>query len=136
MAGTDHGQTQAKPDGRRRLEPGPDHPIAVHAFPGRVRVVFNGHLVADSVHAIRLQEAGYPPVYYIPRQDCDWARFTPSDHGSYCPYKGDASYFHLDVDGRRAVNAVWSYEAPFAAVSRIGGFVAFYPDRVDRIEAD
>jgi len=136
MAGTDHAQAKTKPDGRKRLEPGPDHPIAVTEFPGRVRVAFHGHLIANSVNAVRLQEADYPPVYYIPRQDCDWALFTPSDHSSYCPYKGEASYFHLDVDGKRAADAVWSYETPFPAVSRIGSFVAFYPDRVDTIEAD
>jgi uncharacterized protein (DUF427 family) len=122
--------------GRRPLEPGPEHPIAVSEFPGRVRVAFNGRLVANTANAVRLQEAGYPPVYYIPREDCDWSLFAPSDRTSHCPYKGEARYFHLDVDGRRASDAVWSYERPYPAVARIAGCVAFYPDRVDTIEAD
>ncbi len=136
MANTQHSTETAKTRGKAKLEPSDKHPITVEEFPGRVRVAFNGHLIANTANAVRLQEADYPPVYYIPRHDCDWRLFTPSDHTSHCPYKGEASYFHLDVDGKRAKDAVWSYEAPHDAVSRIGGFVAFYPERVDRIEAD
>lgn len=137
MANTQQATGKSKNRGKAaQLVPDKDHPITVDEFPGRVRVAFNGHLIANTANAVRLQEADYPPVYYIPRHDCDWRMFTPSDHTSHCPYKGEASYFHLDVDGKRAKDAVWSYEAPFEAVSRIGGFVAFYPDRVDRIEAD
>lgn len=130
------GKVSAKVTGRVRKEPGPDHPITVDEFPGRVRVSFNGRLVANSSNAVRLQEADYPPVYYIPRHDLVWAHFKASDHTSYCPYKGEASYFTLEVDGRQAENAVWSYEEAYPAVSRISGLVAFYPDRVDAIEAD
>lgn len=136
MASISPSAGKATKRGKRQLEPGPEHPITVEEFSGRVRVAFNGRLIANTANAVRLQEADYPPVYYIPRHDCDWRLFTPSDHTSHCPYKGEASYFHLDVDGERAKDAVWSYETPHAAVSRIGGFVAFYPDRVDRIEAD
>lgn len=126
----------AESRGKARREPGPDHPIRVDEFPGRVRVSFNGRLIANSANAVKLQEADYPPVYYIPRHDVVWAHFKPSDHSTYCPYKGEASYFTLEVEDRRAENAVWSYESPYPAVSRIGGLVAFYPDRVDAIEAD
>ena len=127
---------EARVGGRVRREPGPDHPIALADYPGRVRVTFNGRLVANSARAVTLREANYPPVYYIPRADCAWAYFTPVDHTSYCPYKGEAAYFTLAVDGRRAENAVWSYEDAYPAVARIAGLVAFYPDRVDRIDAD
>jgi uncharacterized protein (DUF427 family) len=115
-------------------EPGPDHPITVKPNPKRVRVHFNGKVVADSARALSLKEASYPPVHYIPRADADMTAFARTDHHTHCPYKGDASYFSLEVDGKRAVNAVWSYEQPFPAVSAIQEHLAFYPDRVDRIE--
>jgi uncharacterized protein (DUF427 family) len=115
--------------------PGPDHPITVTPQAGLVRVRFNGETVAESRRALRLQEAHYPPVFYIPRADARMELFTRSDTGSHCPYKGDASYYSLAVGGRRAVDAVWSYETPYPSVIQIAGHLAFYPDRVDGIEA-
>jgi uncharacterized protein (DUF427 family) len=115
-------------------EPGPDHPITVKPNPNRVRVHFNGKVVADSARALSLKEASYPPVLYIPRADADMSAFARTDHHTHCPYKGEASYFSLEVDGKRAVNAVWSYEQPFPAVDSIKEHLAFYPDRVDQIE--
>jgi uncharacterized protein (DUF427 family) len=57
-----------------------------------------------------------------------------SAHASHCPYKGDAAYYSLRVDGRTAENAVWTYEKPYPAMAPIKDHLAFYPDRVDRIE--
>src|SRR5262249_19805209 len=57
-----------------------------------------------------------------------------TDHATYCPYKGDCAYYSIPLGGERAVNAVWSYEAPYAAVAAIKDYVAFYPTRVDAIE--
>ena len=62
------------------------------------------------------------------------ALFACTAHASYCPYKGDAAYFSLAVDGRTSENAVWTYEAPYPAMAEITGYIAFYPSRVDRIE--
>ncbi|MEO8631568.1 MAG: DUF427 domain-containing protein, partial [Betaproteobacteria bacterium] len=73
-------------------------------------------------------------VFYIPREDADMTFFERTDHASHCPYKGDASYYSLKVDGRTAENAVWTYEQPYAAVDAIAGRLAFYPNRVDAIE--
>jgi uncharacterized protein (DUF427 family) len=114
--------------------PGPDHPITIEPNPKRVRVTFNGRVVADSHHALSLREARYPAVQYIPRADIDMAMLQRTGHASQCPYKGDASYFSLAVDGRQSENAAWSYEAPYPAVAQIKAHVAFYPGRVDRIE--
>ena len=55
-------------------------------------------------------------------------------HKTHCPYKGDAAYYTIQVGGRAAENAVWTYEAPYPAVAAIKGHLAFYPERVDRIE--
>jgi uncharacterized protein (DUF427 family) len=113
--------------------PGPDHPITIEPNPRRVRVTFNGRVVADTRRALTLREAGYAPVQYIPRADVDVALFKRTAHATYCPYKGDASYFSLKVDGRVSENAAWSYEAPYPAVAAIRGHLAFYPRRVEGI---
>jgi uncharacterized protein (DUF427 family) len=61
------------------------------------------------------------------------ALFARTAHSTYCPYKGHAAYYSLDVDGRRSENAVWTYEEPYPAVAAIKEHLAFYPRRVDRI---
>ena len=114
--------------------PGPDHPIAIAPNPGRVRVAFNGRVVADTRRALTLREASYPPVQYIPRADIDMALLERTAHATYCPYKGDCAYYSVPAGGERSTNAVWTYEEPYAAVAAIKGHVAFYPDRVGAIE--
>jgi len=114
--------------------PGPGHPITITPNANRVRVSFAGKIVADSKRALTLREAHYAAVKYTPREDADMSLLKPTSHKSHCPYKGDASYFSIVGDGRAAENAVWSYEQPFAAMAEIEGYLAFYPDRVDKIE--
>jgi uncharacterized protein (DUF427 family) len=113
--------------------PGPDHPISIDANRSRVVVTAGGKVIADSRDALTLREASYPAVQYIPRRDVDMAALTRSEHTTYCPYKGDASYYSIAAGGDRSRNAVWSYETPFEAMAQIKGYVAFYPDRVDKI---
>jgi len=113
--------------------PGPDHPITIEANPSRVVVTVGGKVIADSRDALTLREAAYPPVQYIPRRDVDMAALARTEHTTYCPYKGDASYYSIPAGGDRSVNAVWTYEAPFEAMAQIKDYVAFYPDRVDEI---
>ncbi|TAU89813.1 DUF427 domain-containing protein [Rhizobium leguminosarum] len=114
--------------------PGPDHPITVEHNPSRVVVTLGGKTIADTHDALTLCEASYPPVQYIPRKDVDMSLLQRTDHSSHCPYKGDASYYSIIPGGERSKNAVWTYEAPNAAVSSIKDHLAFYPDRVDDIE--
>ena len=113
--------------------PGPDHPITITPTSGTVTVTLGGKVIAASTHALTLQEANYPAVQYIPRADVDMAQFTATDHTTYCPYKGAASYFSIPAGGARTVNAIWSYETPHDAVAAIKDHLAFYPDRVDAI---
>ncbi len=115
--------------------PGPDHPITIEPNPDRVRVTLGGKIIADTTGALTLREAAYPAVHYIPRRDVDMSALARSDHTTYCPYKGEASYFSLPAGGDRSVNAVWTYETPFEAMAPIKEYVAFYPDRVDSIDA-
>ena len=114
--------------------PGPDHPIAIERNPHRVVVKIAGRVVADTRSALTLREANYPGVQYIPRADVDMSLLELSDHATYCPYKGECAYYSIPAGGERSTNAVWTYEAPHAAVAVIKDHVAFYPDRVDAIE--
>lgn len=113
----------------------PSHRVQTAPAGVRVRVSFQGEIIADSKDAIRLDEASYPPVFYVPRKDVDMSRLSRTEHQTYCPYKGNAAYFSLAVDGRTAENAVWSYEQPYDEVAVIREYLAFYPNRVDGIEA-
>jgi uncharacterized protein (DUF427 family) len=114
--------------------PGPDHPITIERNPTRIVVTLGGRVVADTREALTLREAAYPPVQYIPRKDVDMALLARTEHTTYCPYKGDCSYYSIPLGGERSVNAVWRYEAPYAAVTPIKDYLAFYPNRVDAIE--
>ena len=110
------------------------HPITIERNLKRVVVSIGGTVLADSRDALILREAGYAAVQYIPRKDVDMTLLEQSAHATYCPYKGDCSYFSIPSGGERATNAVWTYEAPYDAVAAIRNHLAFYPDRVDAIE--
>jgi uncharacterized protein (DUF427 family) len=118
------------------LVPGPDHPIAITPHAGKVRVRLGDRIVADTTAALSLKEASYPAVLYIPRADVDLSLLERTEHSTWCPYKGDASYYSIPSGGDRSVNAIWTYEAAHPAVAEIQGHMAFYPDRVDSIETD
>src|SRR6201998_3309427 len=114
--------------------PGPDHPITIEHNPNLVVILVAGDVMACTRDALTLREASYPAVHYVPRKDVDMALLQRTDHSTYCPYKGDCAYFSIPLGGERSTNAVWTYEAPYAAVVSIKDHLAFYPDRVDAIE--
>ncbi len=116
-------------------EPGPDHPITVTPSGRHVVVRIGGQIVAESDRALVLQETTMPPVFYIPREDARMDLMTRTNNSSTCPYKGVASYYSVTSGDRTAENAVWSYETPYHWMSAIAGHLAFYPNRVDAIEA-
>ncbi|TCO22128.1 uncharacterized protein (DUF427 family) [Kribbella steppae] len=113
-----------------KKSPGPDHPITVGKNPDRVVVKAGDQVIADTRDALSLQEASYPAVQYIPREDVDLTLLERTDHQTYCPYKGDASYYSVLPAGAAGVNAVWTYEQPYDAVADIREYLAFYPDRM------
>jgi uncharacterized protein (DUF427 family) len=116
---------------RERKIPGPDHPITIEDTGQRVLARVGTRVVADTARALTLREAGYPPVQYIPLEDVDQKLLTPTETLTYCPYKGDASYYSIDLDGGNGLtDAVWTYREPYEAVAPIAGHVAFYTDRV------
>ena len=114
--------------------PGLDHPITITPTRGLVTVTVNGRRVASTCEALTLKEATYPTVQYIPRKDVDMTQLQRSSHQTYCPYKGECAYYSIPAGGERSVNAVWTYEAPYAAVAAICEYLAFYPERVEAIE--
>lgn len=113
--------------------PGPDHPITIARNPAQITVTVGGQVIAKTTDALTLREASYPPVHYIPRKDVDMSLLTRTAHSTYCPFKGDASYYSIPSGGERSSNAVWTYESAFPAVAAINDHLAFYTDRVDSI---
>lgn len=113
---------------------GGGHRIDITLNSHRVRVIHQGVTMADTQAAFTLAETGLPEVFYFPRGDVNMARLERSDHTSHCPFKGDASYFHLRTEDGLVENAVWCYENPFDGVQQIKGYLAFYVSRVDRID--
>src|SRR5215469_1398096 len=111
--------------------PGPDHPITLTGHEGRIQALYNGHLIADSGDVIWLKEASYKPVAYFPREDVEMGFLAQTRLDTYCPYKGHASYFTVNMDGQIAENAVWTYETPHPAMALIRDRLAFYPNHVE-----
>lgn len=114
------------------LDPTAGHPITIEPTKGRVRVRVNGEIVADTHAALQLSEATLPPVQYIPIADVVQDRLTRTDTGTYCPFKGDASYYSVTTaSGDTVEDVIWTYEHPYPAVAAIAGHVAFYPDKAE-----
>jgi uncharacterized protein (DUF427 family) len=114
--------------------PGPDHPITLEPAENRWRAKFAGHVIADSNDALILREADYPPRVYFPRADVSMEFMSRTDRSTHCPYKGDAAYYTVLMDGQFAENAVWTYETPYPAMEAIAGLLAFYPDKIEVYE--
>ena len=112
------------------LEPTAEHPITVAPTNRHVTVRVNGEVVADTDAALTLQEASYPAVHYIPLGDVNQSLLRRTDTATYCPFKGDASYYSVTTSAGDTVDdVIWTYEQPYPAVVAIAGHVAFYPDR-------
>lgn len=121
---------------RQVLEPTPQHPITVEPSTQHVVVRINGDVVADTRRAVDLQESNYPVVHYIPLIDVVADVLTPTDTNTYCPYKGEASYYSVTTAAGTVEDAVWTYPHPYPAVAPIAGHVAFYADTADITVAD
>jgi uncharacterized protein (DUF427 family) len=118
------------------LTPGPDHPITIEPATKRWRARFAGHVIADTNDALILREANLAPVVYFPREDVAMEYMARTDRTTHCPYKGDAGYYTILMDGELVENAVWTYEEPFYAMEPIAGRLAFYPDKVEVYAVD
>jgi uncharacterized protein (DUF427 family) len=111
--------------------PDPEHEITISPSTDRV-LVRSGHTtIADSQATLVLRETNHQPVRYIPLADVDRSLLAPSQLTTYCPYKGDASYYSIVAGEERGTDAVWFYDQPYPAVAQIKDHVAFYSDRVE-----
>jgi uncharacterized protein (DUF427 family) len=119
---------------RVNLSPGPLHPITVEPSSASVTVTLHGRRIAASSETLTLHEANHAPVRYFPREHVEADVLVESDHATYCPFKGDAAYYHLRVEGETVENAVWTYPSPYDAVSPITGYLAFHPKAVDSVD--
>ena len=116
----------------------PEHRVDLLPETKRVRVVFNGTVIADSTAALRCEETGHEPVHYIPEKDIRLDLMRPTDHKTYCPFKGDCSYWTIEVENggnkQQSENAVWGYRAPYDEANGLADHYAFYKSRVEAIE--
>jgi uncharacterized protein (DUF427 family) len=121
----------------------PEHRVDLLPETRRVRVTFAGIVIADSLQAVRCEETGHEPVHYVPEKDVRLDLMHPTEHKSYCPFKGDCSYWTVEYwtveidDGgakRQSENAVWAYRAPYDEAVGLAGHYAFYKSRVDSVE--
>jgi uncharacterized protein (DUF427 family) len=114
------------------LLPDVTHPITIHPTGSRVTVRIGGVTIASTDRALSLAEASYPVVQYIPLEDVDQELLQRTATQSYCPYKGDASYYSVTTaDGATETDIIWTYEEPYDAVKEIAGHVAFYANRAE-----
>jgi uncharacterized protein (DUF427 family) len=118
------------------FEKNPAHRVDIAPSAVHVKVEINGEVVADSTRTQRLDESNHGPVYYVPRADVKMALLEKTEHTSYCPYKGQASYYTITAKDRVSENAIWSYETPYDECAPISEHMAFYPSRVDALIVD
>ncbi len=107
------------------------HTVTVTPTDAHVEIRLGGVLLADSEHALRLDETGLPARYYLPKDDVRMDLLSATTFHTTCPFKGEASYWSATVDGATHDGIVWGYEAPIEAAAAIAGHLCFYPDRVE-----
>lgn len=105
---------------------GPAHRLLFEPFPRRVRAVFGGATVLDTTSGMLLHESNLGPQLYLPRDDVRGDLLTRTEHRTHCPFKGDASYWSVTVNGQTADNAVWSYLDPLPEATWLRDHVALY----------
>ena len=129
---------------RSRITPGPNQesvwdyprPPRVEACDSRLQVLVDQITVAETTESFRVLETSHPPVYYFPPGSVRMDLLSPAAHRSFCEWKGTASYYSLRLSDRVVPNVAWSYRAPTARFSKIAGFLAFYPSKVDACFVD
>src|SRR5436309_5575378 len=129
---------RAMPNAAPGYQKKPEHRVDLLPETRRVRVTFAGQIVADTNAALRCEETGHEPVHYIPEKDMRLELMRPTDHKTYCPFKGDCSYWTIEVENggnkQQSENAVWGYRVPYDEANGLAGHYAFYKSRVEAIE--
>jgi uncharacterized protein (DUF427 family) len=116
---------------RIRLKPNAAHRVTLQPTGHRVVVRVGDRVIGNSRNALTLRESSYPEVQYVPLADIDATMLRKTDSSTYCPFKGDASYYSVITPSGELTDAAWTYEHPFPAVAEIAGHLAFYPHQVE-----
>jgi uncharacterized protein (DUF427 family) len=109
----------------------PDYRVDVEANPGRIRAALGHTVIADSSRALIVRETNLDPVIYFPRPDVELGLAEKTELRTFCPFKGEASYWTFRCGDSVAENVAWSYETPFHQVARLKDYVSFYSARVE-----
>lgn len=110
-----------------------DH-VRVNAAP-RIRVVLGGEEIVDTDRGFVVQEGGMPARYYVPR-DAVRAQLANTEDVGACPWKGKWRHLDVTVGQKRVAKAAWTYDSVTEVAKPIEGFISFYPNKVDAIEAE
>jgi uncharacterized protein (DUF427 family) len=108
------------------------HTITTSPANRHIAISLAGVKLAESDRAIRLEETGLQDRYYLPREDVRTEHLRPTDTRTTCPFKGEASYWAVDVGGEVYPDLVWSYEDPIPAAAGVAGLLCFYAERVEQ----
>ncbi len=106
----------------------PNHTVEIAAANGPINISIDDEVIAATNHALVLKQNGYGDAFYIPKSALGESMLQTSDHSTHCPFKGDASYYHLVHKGKVHENAVWSYKTPFDEAMKIKEHIAIYPN--------
>ena len=85
------------------------------------KAIWENTVLAESDRTIEVEGNQYFPPDAINRQF-----FKPNDHHTACPWKGLASYYDLEVNGKKNASAAWYYPEPKSAAKQIKDYVAFW----------
>jgi len=128
----------------RKIEPKPGQesvwdyprPPKIEPCSKHIKIMFNGIVAAETRRAKRVLETSHPPVYYIPPEDVKTEYISPAENKSYCEWKGEASYFHLTIEGKQAHYACWYYPLPVPAFEELKNYIAFYAQKMEACYID
>ncbi len=112
------------------FEKHPNYEVSITPSSSRLRVLVGDSVLASTERALTVTETRHRPVWYLPMEDVDQSRLTATDHSTYCPFKGHASYWSVDGGQGDLENVIWGYEAPYLECEPLKGYVSFYTDRV------
>jgi len=107
------------------------HTITTTPSTVHVEVRLGGEVLASSDRPVLLDETGLPTRYYLPKDDVRMELLTATSFHTTCPFKGEASYWSIELDGESHDGLVWAYEDPIPAAAEIAGHLSFYPERVE-----
>lgn len=109
----------------------PDYAVGIEPVGQTATISYQGTVIAETTDALLVSETKHADVVYLPRSAMKPEYFSKTDHSTYCPFKGHASYWQLEVSGSTEDNIVWSYEAPYEEVRELKDYISFYPNRTE-----